>query len=48
MWDRDFTFEDFGYDGNGVVHTLHCMNCGAEIECRVKDDAACNEQGTGE
>lgn len=48
MWDRDFTFYDFGYDGNGVVHTLHCMNCGAEIEYRVKDDTAFDDRSSGD
>ena len=31
VWDADFDFEDFGYDGEGVV-------CGAEIEYRVRTD----------
>ena len=35
IWDNDFTFEDFGYDGEGLVHICHCANCGAEIEYRV-------------
>ena len=35
IWDNDFTFEDFGYDGDGLVHVCHCANCGAEIEYRV-------------
>ena len=32
IWDCDFTFEDYGYPGDGIVHMLHCENCGAEIE----------------
>lgn len=32
IWDNDFTFEDCGYEGEGLVHFLHCTNCGAEIE----------------
>ncbi len=32
VWDNDFTFEDFGYEGEGLVHICHCANCGAEIE----------------
>ena len=36
IWDSDFTFEDFGYEGSGVVHICHCTNCGAEIEYRVQ------------
>ena len=31
IWDNDFTFEDFGYEGEGIVHVCHCGNCGAEI-----------------
>ena len=34
-WDSDFDFEDFGYEGEGIVHICHCANCGAEIEYRV-------------
>ena len=35
VWDADFDFEDFGYEGQGIVHIYHCANCGAEIEYRV-------------
>lgn len=35
IWDADFTFEDFGMEGEGIVHCCHCANCGAEIEYRV-------------
>jgi hypothetical protein len=35
IWDADFDFDDFGYEGTGVVHICHCSNCGAEIEYRV-------------
>lgn len=43
IWDSDFTFEDFGYEGQGLVQICHCCNCGAEIEYRIalnddKDD----------
>lgn len=30
-WDSDFNFEDFGREGEGIVHVCHCVNCGAEI-----------------
>ena len=33
IWDSDFTFEDYGLEGEGLVH--HCANCGAEIEYYV-------------
>ena len=42
IWDSDFDFEDFGYEGEGIVQILHCMNCGAEIEYRVP----CHENDT--
>lgn len=35
IWDCDYTFEDFGYDGDGIVQICHCANCGAEIEYRI-------------
>lgn len=35
IWDSDFTFEDFGYEGEGLVQVCHCVNCGAEIEYRI-------------
>ncbi len=35
IWDSDFDFEDFGYDGKGIVHICHCTNCGAEIEYKI-------------
>ena len=31
MWDSDFNFEDYGYDGEGIIHECHCKNCGASI-----------------
>ena len=37
VWDSDFDFSDYGYDGEGVVHNCHCSNCGAEIEYKVKN-----------
>ena len=35
IWDSDFDFSDFGYDGEGIVHMCHCTNCGAKIEYRI-------------
>ena len=34
IWDNDFTFDDFMYEGQGIVHICHCSNYGAEIEYR--------------
>ena len=36
IWDADFDFEDFGYEGEGIVHCCHCVYCGAEIEYRIR------------
>lgn len=30
MWENDFMFEDFGVEGEGVVHIYTCSKCGAE------------------
>lgn len=38
IWDNDFSFEDFGYEGEGIVQVCHCANCGAEIEYRLSYD----------
>lgn len=38
VWDSDFSFEDCGYIGDGLVHMLHCNNCGAKIEYRISDE----------
>ena len=37
-WDSIFDFSDFGYEGDGIVQLLHCLDCGAEIEYRVRID----------
>ena len=37
-WDNDYTFQDYGLVGDGIVHALHCSNCGALIEYFVSDD----------
>lgn len=36
IWDCDYNFEDFGYEGEGLVQICHCKNCGAEIEYRIQ------------
>lgn len=35
MWDNDFDYEDYGLEGEGIVHVCHCANCGAYIEYYV-------------
>lgn len=35
IWQCDYDFSDFGYEGEGIVQILYCTNCGAEIEYRI-------------
>lgn len=37
-WQADFSFEDYGIEGEGVVHTLKCGSCGADIEYYIRID----------
>lgn len=37
-WDNDFDYHDFYGEGEGVVHILHCMDCGAEVEYSLRTD----------
>lgn len=52
IWQSDFDFSDYGYEGEGIVHVCTCSNCGAEIEYRVpipseenEDAETCTENG---
>ena len=44
IWDSDFDFEDYGYDGEGVVHVCHCANCGADIEYTIRMEIKINKK----
>lgn len=35
VWDNNFSFEDCGIEGDGIVKMYHCNYCGAQIECKV-------------
>lgn len=35
VWNADFDYSDYGYEGEGIVHICTCSNCGAEIEYRI-------------
>jgi transcription elongation factor Elf1 len=35
IWSCDYDYSDFGLEGEGIVHFLHCENCGAQIEYYV-------------
>ena len=43
VWECDYDFEDFGYEGEGIVQICHCNNCGAEIEYRIPIKEDINE-----
>ena len=45
IWQSDFTFEDYGRDGEGIVHVCECANCGAEIEYYIPLNDDENERG---
>lgn len=38
VWDADFTFEDYGLDGDGIVQVCHCTNCEARIEYYISSE----------
>ena len=48
IWDSDFDFDDFGYEGEGVVHICHCCNCGAEIEYKCSNNPEEENEGSAE
>lgn len=35
---NDFSFEDYGMEGEGIVQVFSCQNCGADVECYVPLD----------
>lgn len=35
IWDSDFDYEDYGEDGEGIIHECHCTSCGARITYMV-------------
>lgn len=40
-WDSDFSFEDYGLEGEGIIHACHCNSCGARITYEIR----CDEEG---
>ncbi len=37
-WQGDFSFEDYGLEGEGIVQVCKCSNCGADIEYYIRLD----------
>lgn len=46
IWGSDFSFEDYGIDGEGIVATLTCSGCGADVEFRSSTDENYDEGGS--
>lgn len=38
IWGNDFSFEDYGIEGEGVVANLTCSGCGATAEFYTKQE----------
>ena len=38
VWQADFSFEDYGLDGDGIVQLCTCGHCGAQIEYYIRLD----------
>jgi transcription elongation factor Elf1 len=38
VWQNDYSFEDYGIEGEGIIHDLRCSNCGAAITYEIKED----------
>jgi len=49
IWDSDldYDFNGYGMEGNGIVHELHCTNCGAVITYLI-DDESTNQSTEGQ
>ena len=44
-WNADFDFEDYGEEGEGIIHECTCANCGAFITYRIScEDPEENEE----
>lgn len=43
IWQSDFDFSDYGYDGAGIVQNYVCSKCGAEYEVRSRFDLDIDE-----
>lgn len=43
IWNCDYSFDDYGYDGEGIVTVLTCSNCGAMWEGYLKKNYKINK-----
>lgn len=35
IWNGDFSFEDYGLEGEGIIHECTCSNCGAQATFKI-------------
>ena len=35
IWCNDFSFADYGEEGDGIYQVCHCTHCGADITYRI-------------
>lgn len=45
IWQSDFSFEDYGLEGEGIVHVCRYSNCGAEILYTIPTNPECFSAG---
>ena len=38
VWQADFDFEDYGYEGKGIVSEYICSKCGTRITMEIPID----------
>lgn len=38
IWKDNYDFEDYGYEGDGIVTVWECADCGAMIEVTVANN----------
>lgn len=43
IWDADFDYDDYGMEGEGIIHECHCTHRGARITYFVPCDDEENE-----
>ena len=45
IWQSDFTLEDMGRKGEGIVSILCCSKCNAVAEFSIRDEDEADEEG---
>lgn len=38
IWSNDFSYEDYGLEGEGIISVLHCSGCNAMVEVYLSLD----------